>query len=484
MTGLKVSGNKIVNGEGQTIKIVGVNRSGFEYQCAHGQATYNDGPVNAAAIADMLTWNINTVRVPFNEDCWLGLNGMDGPLYQTNYTEYIELLTAAGLAVIVDLHWTETSTGGLADGQEPMPDGTHGAALWTSVANAFKSYSNVIFDLFNEPYTGGTGFACPGVSTTAWNCWLNGGSTGCEFNFSGMATMLNAVRATGATNVVMLGGLMYAGCVDLWATYKPTDPLNNLVVSVHLYEGNTCDTTTCWSSTWETLSATYPVILGEIGEYDCATSYITSVMAAADALTFGSVGYLAWAWNDDSCSSPALITDYSGDATAFGLGFEDHIEGMVLYSSGTAASATTTTTHGATTTTHGATTTTTTTTHGATTTTTATHGATSTSTSTHAATTTSTAAAAAAATTGSAGSCSVTVSFVSSDIIFTNSGSSEVIAATMTISGTQAWTNLVLVSGTTWEFPTWENSLAVGGTFYAAGYTGTPPSITNIVATC
>ena len=55
--------------------------------------------------------------------------------------------------------------------------------------------------------------------------------------------------------------------------------------------------------------AQVPVIAGEIGENDCAGSYINPLTTWLDS---ENTSYLAWAWNADfNCSSgPGLITDY------------------------------------------------------------------------------------------------------------------------------------------------------------------------------
>ena len=52
--------------------------------------------------------------------------------------------------------------------------------------------------------------------------------------------MVNAVRSTGANNVIMLGGLEYSNDLTDWLTYEPTDPDRNLVASWHSYNFNTC----------------------------------------------------------------------------------------------------------------------------------------------------------------------------------------------------------------------------------------------------
>jgi hypothetical protein len=142
-----------------------------------------------------------------------------------------------------------------------------------------------------------------------------------------MQSMVNAIRGAGANNVIMLGGLEYANDLTQWLAYEPADPDHNLVASWHSYNFNTCSTQSCWTSQIAPVIAAVPVIAGEIGENDCAGSYIDPLMSYLDS---ESTSYLAWAWNADfNCSSgPGLITDYSGDATAYGLGYKAHLQAL------------------------------------------------------------------------------------------------------------------------------------------------------------
>ena len=65
-----VDGNHLVNAEGQTVRLLGVDRSGPEYACEEGWGIF-DGPSNARSVAAMARWHINAVRLPLNEGCWL-----------------------------------------------------------------------------------------------------------------------------------------------------------------------------------------------------------------------------------------------------------------------------------------------------------------------------------------------------------------------------------------------------------------------------
>jgi hypothetical protein len=323
VAGLHVSGNQLLNGQNQVVRPLGVDRSGTEYECGSaGNTNIFDGPVDSAAISAMLSWDITAVRVPLNEDCWLGINGYpagtySAATYQQQIVNFVNTLTSDNVIVIIDLHWNAPGSQ-QATGQQPMPDLDHAPAFWTSVANTFKSNSSVIFDLYNEPYT------------SSWSCWRNGSTaanaspcTDVGFAVAGMQTLVNTVRATGATNVIMLGGLAYSNNLSQWLQYEPSDPLHNLAASFHLYNFNACSSSSCWNSQVAPVAAQVPVIAGELGENDCAHGFIDTAMAWFDQ---HGIGYLGWAWDTYSCTSfPSLITNYNGTPTAYGQGLHDHL---------------------------------------------------------------------------------------------------------------------------------------------------------------
>ena len=78
-------------------------------------------------------------RVPLNEDCWLGINGVSrkwsGADYRKRIKEWVLALNKAGLTVILDLHWS--APGDLeALGQWPMPDADHALTFRKEVAQS------------------------------------------------------------------------------------------------------------------------------------------------------------------------------------------------------------------------------------------------------------------------------------------------------------------------------------------------------------
>jgi hypothetical protein len=310
----------------------------------------------------MKTWNVNAVRVPLNEDCWLGINGVATAYGGTNYQSAIEgwvnLITQNGMVAIVDLHWTAPGST-LANSQAPMADADHSVTFWSQVGKTFAGNGSVIFDLFNEPFI------------TDWSCWVSGGAcatqNGATYTTAGMAALLQAVRNAGAQNVVIMGGLSYSSDMSQWATSvngipSLAAPLNgisiaNVAASWHAYDFNseqsgcpsqyngysaslTCNsgqTTATNTSATSVLAAGFPLIIGEAGISAYSTSsaasfsstQITDIEGWFDNLldwaeTEGQ-SYLAWSWNTDT--TPVLITDYTGTPTVdFGQTYQAHLK--------------------------------------------------------------------------------------------------------------------------------------------------------------
>jgi endoglucanase len=333
---LHVVGNKLVSADGQQVVLHGVDRSGTEYECVQNHGIF-DGPHNTTSIDAMKAVGVNAVRVPLNEACWLGYSYVpaadSGARYQAAIKSYVKLLNANGMDVILDLHWTTGTYTGPASAcstaeatcQKPMPDAAGAIPFWTSVASTFKGNNSVIFDLFNEPYPEQ---ADHGNLAEGWQCWLKGGScAGISYPVAGMQSMVNAVRSTGASNVLMLGGLTWSNDLDGWLSHEPVDPDHNLAASWHSYNFNACSTQACWTSQIAPLIAKVPLIAGEIGENNCQDSYIASLTSW---LNSEHASYLAWAWNTDfNCySGPGLINNYNGTPTAYGAGYESDLHSL------------------------------------------------------------------------------------------------------------------------------------------------------------
>jgi len=355
---IAVSGNHFVNGSGQAIRLLGVNHPSFEYACEYGYG-YDDGHMDEADAAAIASWNADAVRVPLNEDCWLGINNRPNTTegealtqagYQQAVEQYVAALHAHGIYAILDLHWSAPGTL-TASSQQPMPDG-HSAAFWTSVATVFKDDPAVVFDVFNEPYSpadprSGEDPAHP----VTWACWDQGGctvpsfenqgqATGKTYTAVGMQALVTAIRNTGARQPILVGGLDFANDLTGWVENAPIDPLNQEAASFHNYMGKTCDNESCWNSQLAPVAANVPVVTGEFDEDDYAeakcpnktpSTFDQDFMTWADA---NGVSYLAWGWwvlaqpekDEGGCSAFFLLEDYGGTPAApNGTALHDHL---------------------------------------------------------------------------------------------------------------------------------------------------------------
>jgi hypothetical protein len=306
------------------VVLQGVNRMGTEYMCVQDRGIF-DGPHDQALIDGMRGWRVNAVRLPLNEDCWLGINGVaalySDVSYQQAVKDFVTLLNRNGLYAILDLHFAAPGTT-LANGTQPMPDLDHAPTFWSQVASAFKGNDAVIFELFNEPH--------PDMNRdtdAAWTCWRDGGTCpDVPFVTAGMQTLVNAVRETGATNVIALGGIQWGNTLTRWHEFRPTDPRDNLVAAWHVYNWSWCVTVSCFETAIGPTTQV-PVLATEIGNNQCDAVWMNALMSWLDSRQ---IGYLAWVWNTwmaSDCAHTKLIVDYDGTPSQYGQIYRTHLVG-------------------------------------------------------------------------------------------------------------------------------------------------------------
>lgn len=370
---IRVSGNQLIDVKGNPVQLRGVNISGLETVAIQGWDPANPwGGVTGDATPNwnmIKTWGANAVRLPLNEASWLGLSCVDvagigsvvkngvktadapgttinadpGSNYQATVAASVASASAAGLYVILDLHWTAPGNA-CPMAQNPMADDDHSIAFWTSVAKTFKGDPNVIFELFNEPY-----LFWLGANETDWGVLQNGGGetqyvTGgtpyqvaLNWTAAGMQQMVDAVRATSATNVILSSGVNWAKDLSSWLVNKPNDPLHQLGAVWHAYPayGTTFGTPAyiqpdyapqIWSNVTGILAAGYPVVITEYGDHDAPGT--TSAPFASNLLPWADlhgVSYMGWTWDLWQNADNVLITDEAGAPTpGFGVYVRAH----------------------------------------------------------------------------------------------------------------------------------------------------------------
>ncbi len=312
---LQVAGNALVDDTGQVVQLRGVNRSSPETLClGRGRHSYFYGPTDADSVTAIRSWGANAVRIPVNEDCWLGRLGLPASGtaadYRAQLTSYARLLVAGGLNVILDVHFAETTVAGVPSpsvGPAPMLDAAHGAELWRSVATTFRGEDAIVLDLYNEPHD------------ITWDCWLAGCST-----YAGMQELVDAVRSTGATNVLIATGPSWGNDLGRWPAYRPVDPAGLLAAGVHVYPDSGCASPACLDERVRPVAAEVPVVVGEFGDTDCLGPFLDVVPGWADP--YG-ISYLAFTWNvpPAPCAGYHLIADFDGSPTPGGATYRRHL---------------------------------------------------------------------------------------------------------------------------------------------------------------
>jgi hypothetical protein len=349
---IQAAGNKFINGSGNTVQLRGVNLSGMEFTAMDGYDPTdptggNFGQPNNPNWSAIQAWRAGIVRIPLNEDSWLALTCTDtgGAVHQAdpgnNYKQALANLVKeanqAGLYVILDLHWAAPGSS-CPMLQSQMADSDHSLAFWTSLANAYKNNPAVMFELFNEPFldfdfTGdpwqymmfGTGGSFSGYPATGNSGdWVN---VQTPWNIASYQAMINAIRATGATNVVLIGSVSYTADLSGWLSHKPLDSLNQMAATWHPYP--------TYGAAWGTaayaqpnyspeiftevqaiLAAGIPVIATETGDQDTAGTVgaplVQTVTTFVDA---NGVSLLGWTWDVWSNPDDVLIKDVNGTPT-------------------------------------------------------------------------------------------------------------------------------------------------------------------------
>lgn len=254
MSKLHVSGNQLVNGNGQPVLLSGWHQpsgSYWTYQSSNYYLNRNGGNRHAAIleylkdITDTFTdtspkygnnhgWYMNQVRLFIDRedmgDVAAGTYNFAGlqAVTQNVIIPYIQYARTKGLYVTLGLDFTFT------DNQATTPSNlSKFNEIWGYLSSLpeIKSADNVMFELVNEPvlsYANGRwgGHPSDPQFPAFWNALR-------DFQNSMIAT----IRNNGADNVIWAAGLGWDQYYQLCATNPLTDPLNNIGYAVHWYPG-------------------------------------------------------------------------------------------------------------------------------------------------------------------------------------------------------------------------------------------------------
>lgn len=293
-----VQGNQLIGPSGQPFLLRGaVIESSLIYENSWQKNNNVTSKLNSAVFTAMSgSWHMNVVRVPISN--WI---------YASNPTYYLSLLdqviqeaSQAGLYVILNLHDDQQSGSPYGSGaQVPKPESV---AFWQAIAARYASNPIVMYDIYNEPQY-------PDATT-----WLNGGgtiagSTGLSTSIVGMQALVNAIRATGSQQIIIIEGITTAGNLRI------DDP--EIVYSSHDYHEVAAGTPTTWSAKWGGLLGNYPLYDGEWAllpnaayAYQCqGATQANADQKVIDYMNFLDQFHISWtAWQFDTYR---LIQDHT-----------------------------------------------------------------------------------------------------------------------------------------------------------------------------
>lgn len=314
---IKVAGNRLVTNDGTEVWLQGLNAGGLE------SAPNGDQIVKSTVVA-IDEWKANCIRLPLKEDFWFGTSVYaddGGKAYRAAVDKIVRLAANRGVYVVLDLH------------RFRAPKAEH-VAFWKDIAKKYANHPAILFDIFNEPY---------GIG---WEVWRNGGHVEPEkkkvdesaflteeekrknmgFESVGMQALVEAVRSTGAKNIIIAGGIHWAN--DLTGiendkglpTYRLEDKTGNgIMYAWHTYH---------WHGGWSRIlpvAAKHPIFLGEVGAapreemtfipYDLKEDPFTF---APDVIAFVQKHHINWtAWCFHPKAGPCMITNWDYEPTPY-----------------------------------------------------------------------------------------------------------------------------------------------------------------------
>ncbi len=259
-SGFHVAGNQILDSTGKVfvargLEVYDVSRTSWKLDLARDNQVGNLGSGEFQAASNF--WHANLIRVQLAED---NLASGSTPGYLTEIDHLVNLATSNGMAIIVSDQTEETSN-------NPAPT-QESVSFWSQVAAHYGHNPSVIFDLFNEwriPWSD------VGGEAQAWQLWQNGGTDPTtKKSYVGMQQLVNAVRSTGATNLILAQGIGAGEVLDQVTSHLLTG--GNIAYAVHPYfnASEVNNPTSIWDNRFGIASQSVPVMADEWGEYQSA----------------------------------------------------------------------------------------------------------------------------------------------------------------------------------------------------------------------
>ena len=209
----------------------------------------------------------------------------------------VDYATSKGLYVIIDYHQIDNVTTGTS--------GTDAVTFWTAIAPVFASYTNVLYEAFNEPIDSSIAGGYNQAFQTVAQSWVN------------------AIRSGAPKNVIVVGSPSWSQHPEGAIKYPLTG--GNLVFTAHIYPGNFPGKANAFQNNVATAIAQVPVFITEWGYQIGTASPYNNLLTPDDTWvrslqSFVNGNGASWtAWVADPSWGPPMFTEADGGASTYGL---------------------------------------------------------------------------------------------------------------------------------------------------------------------
>ena len=314
--GITVSGNRLLR-NGNPWVPRGFTLVGALSPDNSGSAGTANAHLTDAEMVVAKSWGADAVRFQVSQR---GFDPQDS-LYNAAYLDRVRAAVALarghGLAVILSVQ-----DQGLGGGtRHPQPSA---ATLrdWQTITSMFNGDHDLMYEMFNEPQNTD--------DAAGWAVWRDGGPADGNQGTPavGHQAVLDAIRATGATNVVLADGARYAQ--SLAGVPLLDDPLGQVAYAVHPYLDYVNRYPQSWEQNFGYLAATKPVVATEWNVHSfsnqCKPDWPTNAPLLLDFLASHEIGMFGWALDlintlvVDWAWNPTTLTGFRCGTTGKGAG--------------------------------------------------------------------------------------------------------------------------------------------------------------------
>jgi endoglucanase len=301
ISALHTEGRWFLNEKNEKVLLRGVNIPGMEWD--------SSGDHMIESVNEAIIWGANLLRIPLAQDRWYGFapeQSDNGASYRSLVQSIVEIGEEKRVYIWLDLHWSNGENWGEYIGQHIMPD-RFSLLFWQEIALVYGNHPAVLFGIYNEPYN------------ISWAVWRNGGEVdefynrnneqaNLTYNAVGHQQFVDAIRALGAENVIVAGGLDWgfdlSGILNGYALEG-----ENIAYDTHPYPHKDAN----WDYRFGNTGEAYPLIVGEWGGAEEDSAYFGRITEYMREHKFC---WAAWCFHAEA--TPRMLQDWNYTPTYFG----------------------------------------------------------------------------------------------------------------------------------------------------------------------